>query len=88
LKRGDNGAAVKQLQEKLNSSRALPKLQQDSSFGQHTEDAVKYFQRKNHLKVSGLVDEDTQQALGMIRSSNSPWYEQLSRKFHNFIAGR
>jgi hypothetical protein len=88
LKRGDNGPAVKQLQEKLNSARALPKLEKDSSFGRHTEDAVKYFQRKNHLKVSGIADKDTQEALRNIRTGSPSWYEQFSHKVLKLIAGR
>lgn len=52
LKRGDKGLSVKALQGYLH-------LKQDGIFGILTEEAVKDFQRKNGLKVDGIVGDKT-----------------------------
>ncbi len=43
----------------------------DGVFGYRTEEAVKYFQRKNGLSADGKVGTRTKQALGMSTSSSS-----------------
>ena len=52
IKKGSQGAAVKQLQAALH-------LTQDGIFGRITEEAVRDFQRKNGLKADGIVSDDT-----------------------------
>ena len=52
IKKGSQGAAVKQLQAALH-------LAQDGIFGRITEEAVRDFQRKNGLKADGIVSDDT-----------------------------
>lgn len=52
LKRGDNNADVKKLQEKLG-------LEPIGNYGPKTEEAVKSFQVKNGLTADGIVGEGT-----------------------------
>jgi len=52
LKRGDNNANVKKLQEKLG-------LDPVGNFGPKTEEAIKAFQAKNGLTVDGIVGDKT-----------------------------
>ena len=69
ITQGSTGATVKTIQRKLKNwgyySGAI-----DGIFGTKTKEAVKYFQRKNNLKVDGIVGEQTLKALG-ISTSNS-----------------
>ena len=43
----------------------------DGIFGSETEEAVRYFQRKNGLAVDGVVGPDTARALGMTLTGGS-----------------
>jgi hypothetical protein len=52
IKVGDKGARVKMIQSAL-------KLNADGDFGPATEKAVKVFQRKEKIKATGIVDEET-----------------------------
>jgi hypothetical protein len=52
IKVGDKGARVKTVQLAL-------KLNADGDFGPATEKAVKVFQRKEKLKPTGIIDEET-----------------------------
>lgn len=52
IKKGSQGAAVKQLQAALH-------LAQDGIFGRITDEAVRDFQRKNGLKADGIVGDAT-----------------------------
>lgn len=52
IKKGSQGAAVKQLQSALH-------LAQDGIFGRITDEAVRDFQRKNGLKADGIVSDAT-----------------------------
>ena len=54
LKRGDSGDLVAQLQDFL--SRKGSSVKVDGVFGAGTQSAVRAFQRKNGLKVTGVVD--------------------------------
>ena len=69
LTQGSTGATVKTVQRKLKNwgyyNGAI-----DGIFGPQTKEAVKYFQRKNGLKVDGIVGNKTLAALG-ISTSNS-----------------
>jgi V8-like Glu-specific endopeptidase len=69
LRRGSKGAAVSDLQTRLNAWRAktfgiaLPALVVDGDFGQKTEAMVREFQRRNSLSVDGVVGALTWGAL-------------------------
>jgi len=66
LKRGDQGEAVKRLQERLillNFLKGYP----DGVFGAQTETAVKSVQYAHHLRVDGIVGENTARILGLIK---------------------
>ena len=56
-KRGDKSPYVKDLQELLNKKGA--KLDADGNFGPKTETAVRDFQSKNGLEVTGQIDTNT-----------------------------
>lgn len=62
LKLGSKGEEVKTLQQCLN-------IAVDGSFGPKTEQAVKAFQQKNHLKVDGIVGDSTWRLLGVTSTS-------------------
>ncbi len=59
LKKGSKGEDVKRLQRKLYDANYLPGGV-DGQFGNDTFLAVKYFQRLNGLKETGIADEETQ----------------------------
>jgi lipoprotein-anchoring transpeptidase ErfK/SrfK len=67
LREGETGAAVKSLQERLNSLKyyAGP---DDGKFGNDTLEAVWAFQEVNHLTVNGVVGSVTQRFLEHPRS--------------------
>lgn len=56
-KRGDDSPYVADLQNLLNKKGAS--LEADGKFGPKTEKAVKYFQRKNKLAITGSIDTNT-----------------------------
>ena len=58
LKRGDTGASVKTLQEKLKALGYLPGTA-DGKYGAGTEAAVKSFQKAHTLAETGTADPDT-----------------------------
>ena len=58
LRKGDEGAAVEQLQRKL-------KIMVDGEFGPGTERALKRFQGSRRLPASGVADRATLRALGL-----------------------
>ena len=70
LQQGNKGNTVKTLQTKLKNW-GYYKGSIDGIFGSQTREAVKYFQRKNGLKVDGIVGKRTAQALGMNLSGSS-----------------
>ena len=65
LKRGDKGAAVKEMQKALLAwdAKSLPRYGSDGDFGSETEKAVKAFQEAAGLPVTGVYDEATKEAL-------------------------
>ena len=69
-RRGSSGDVVKQVQQKLSAwgyySGAV-----DGIFGSRTEEAVKYFQRKNGLTPDGVVGTKTLNALGIKDTGSS-----------------
>ena len=68
-KYGSKGEEVKQIQTKLKNW-GYYNGSVDGIYGSKTTEAVKYFQRKNGLKVDGIAGEKTLKALG-INSTNS-----------------
>ena len=58
LQRGAKGSAVKKLQTAL-------KVTADGDFGPITEKAVKAYQTKKGIVVTGIVDEETWKRLGL-----------------------
>lgn len=65
LQKGDNGNAVKSLQQALNNNGASPKLLEDGDYGNGTVKAIKAFQLKQHLFVDGVAGPSTLLALGV-----------------------
>lgn len=61
LQNGSGGAEVWRVQRRLCQLRYLYKP--DGSYGALTENALKYFQRKNELPETGVADEATQRKL-------------------------
>lgn len=61
---GSKGTQVRQIQEKLRQYGYMTAAA-DGVFGKDTYDAVVYFQRKNGLKVDGIVGKRTAAALGL-----------------------
>jgi hypothetical protein len=64
LREGDQGAAVRELQLKLNSNGLFPATI-DGFYGSETTQAVRQFQRIRRLNVTGIADEDTLDELGI-----------------------
>ncbi len=67
---GATGSAVRTMQQKLKNW-GYYKGSVDGIFGTKTKEAVKYFQRKNGLKVDGIVGNQTLKALGMSNYASS-----------------
>lgn len=65
IRRGNNGAYVKYLQQKL-TSKLYPLGAADGIFGGATEQAVREFQRENGLAVDGIVGPATWGAVSVI----------------------
>ena len=61
---GSRGDRVRELQQLLNDSDAVPPLVVDGDFGPSTLSAVKSFQGREGLQVDGLVGPATWAALG------------------------
>ena len=64
ISQGNTGSTVKTIQRKLKNW-GYYKGAVDGIFGPKTKEAVKYFQRKNGLKVDGIVGNKTLAALGI-----------------------
>ncbi|EFM12302.1 Peptidoglycan-binding domain 1 protein [Paenibacillus curdlanolyticus YK9] len=58
IKRGSKGEEVTRIQTLLNKA-GFPPGTVDSDFGSNTEEAVRNFQKANHLEVDGVVGKDT-----------------------------
>lgn len=70
LKQGAKGDTVKTAQQKLKNW-GYYKGAVDGIYGPKTKSAVEYFQRKNGLKVDGIIGPNTLKALGMSSSGAS-----------------
>ncbi len=75
LKKGSAGSDVRRLQTRLNAMYYLYGGI-DASYGSNTQSAVKYFQRLNGLKETGIADRDTQKLLfsSKCKVSDYPMY--------------
>jgi peptidoglycan hydrolase-like protein with peptidoglycan-binding domain len=72
LKKGAYGEAVKALQEALVRAGVGVKYGVDSYFGSATEASVKAFQRYKGLPITGVVDQATAAALGLVAAPAAP----------------
>ena len=61
VRNGDSGDEVMRVQKRLKHLKYL--YSADGSFGNLTENALKYFQRKNGLPETGIADQATQERL-------------------------
>ena len=59
LRRGSKGEGIKELQRRL----GMPEDEIDGMFGPNTEAFVRQFQRKNNIKIDGIVGPETRAAL-------------------------
>lgn len=68
LRRGDEGSAVRKMQEALLlwNAKCLPEYGADGDFGPETEKALKAYQKETGLPVTGIYDEATRKALTSI----------------------
>ena len=82
---GSSGSVVKTMQQKLKNW-GYYKGSVDGIFGSKTKEAVKYFQRKNGLKVDGIVGNQTLKALGMSTSSSGSSSGTFSDSDLNLLA--
>lgn len=69
-KRGSTGTEVRNIQKKLKNW-GYYTGSVDGIYGKLTEEAVRYFQRKNGLTVDGIAGTNTLSAMGISSSSNS-----------------
>ena len=69
-KRGSSGATVTQIQTRLKSW-GYYNYTIDGIYGSRTENAVKYFQRKNGLTADGQAGDKTLAAMGIYEQQNS-----------------
>ena len=69
-KRGSSGSEVREIQTRLKNW-GYYTGSVDGVYGAKTEEAVKYFQRKNGLKVDGIAGKQTLEKMGISSSSSS-----------------
>ena len=85
-KYGSRGAEVTQIQTKLKRW-GYYKGNIDGIYGSQTLEAVKYFQRKNGLKVDGIAGKQTLEAMGIFYSAgNSNSSSSTSNSDLNLLA--
>ena len=78
LRKGDEGADVKELQTKLLALKyELPKYGADGDFGSETEAAVKAFQKAHGLEQDGIVGPNTVEKLEAV-SGNTKEYVEIT----------
>ena len=81
-KQGSRGTTVKTIQQKLKRWGYYTGAV-DGIFGTKTKEAVKYFQRKNGLKVDGIVGSQTLKALGIYNTDSSNSSSTSSPNYSN-----
>lgn len=86
-KMGSQGAEVKQIQTKLKNW-GYYTGSVDGIFGSKTQEAVKYFQRKNGLTADGIAGPATLKAMGIFNSSTttSGGNAKYSQSDYNLLA--
>jgi len=72
VQNGDKGDEVLRVQKRLKSLKYL--YSADGSYGSLTENALKYFQKKNGLKQTGVADKATQERLFSASAMESEEY--------------
>ena len=72
VRQGDKGIEALRVQNRLHQLRYL--YSADGNFGENSERALKYFQRKNELPETGVADEATQRVLYSPRALRSEEY--------------
>ena len=81
-KYGSRGEEVRQIQTKLKRW-GYYSGNVDGIYGSQTQEAVRYFQRKNNLKVDGIAGPETLKAMGIFNSSNSSSSSSSSSNSNN-----
>lgn len=71
LRRGSQGPEVRQVQELLNLAGSRPHLPTTGTFGELTEQSLRYFQSTHALTVDGVVGRDTFGALARAAKSKT-----------------
>ena len=84
-KYGSRGEEVRQIQTKLKRW-GYYKGNVDGIYGSQTLEAVKYFQRKNGLKVDGIAGTQTLKAMGIMSSSSSSSNNNVSNNDLNLLS--
>ena len=84
-KYGSRGDEVKQIQTKLKRW-GYYNGNVDGIFGSQTQEAVRYFQRKNGLTVDGIAGPATLKAMGIYNSSNSSSSSSSNNSNVNLLA--
>lgn len=84
-KYGSRGEEVRQIQTKLKRW-GYYKGNIDGIYGSQTQDAVRYFQRKNGLAVDGIAGPNTLKAMGIFNSSNSSSSSSTNNSNVNLLA--
>lgn len=72
VRRGDRGDAVRKAQTRLNAHGWQPALTVDGIFGERTDQAARWFQRRKGLSVDGIVGPRTWKALLAEPDSKAP----------------
>ena len=83
LKLGSKGTEVRELQQKLAELGFLEEKYVTGFFGLNTEDAVKSFQKENSIKRTGMVAEQTVEALYSDGTLNTRVSLSKGEKSHN-----
>ena len=83
--RGSSGEEVRQIQQRLKDWGYLSG-EVDGIYGAQTEEAVRYFQRKNGLVVDGIAGEATLAALGLPGGSSSGANSSLNDADYQLLA--
>ena len=84
-KYGSRGDEVRQIQTKLKRW-GYYNGNVDGIFGSQTQEAVRYFQRKNGLTVDGIAGPATLKAMGIYNSSNSSSSSSSNNSNVNLLA--
>ena len=84
-KYGSRGTEVRTIQEKLKRW-GYYSGSVDGIYGSQTQEAVRYFQRKNGLAVDGIAGPNTLKAMGIFNSSNSSSSSSTNNSNVNLLA--